>query len=146
MSVNEPSTLLRFLDTGAAGVLVPAISSGQEAEMAVQAVKYHPRGRRGLAGVRAAHYSQREPLAEYIRTANAETMIITQVETAAGVQNLITTGGPQALWGLPTVAAQNPVPSRDCKGRLEWWFHDQPLRGSPGLLKSAPSLADGPIK
>lgn len=82
---NRASTMLRFLDTGALGVHVPLCGSPEDAEAAVQAVKYAPRGRRGLAGVRAASYGQREPLAEYVVRANEETLVVVQVETSAAV-------------------------------------------------------------
>lgn len=39
------------------------------------AVKYQPRGVRGLAGVRASDYGLRGILAEYVQTASAETMV-----------------------------------------------------------------------
>jgi len=45
----EPSTVLRFMDIGAMGVILPSVNSKEEAEKGVQAVKYYPRGIRGLA-------------------------------------------------------------------------------------------------
>jgi 4-hydroxy-2-oxoheptanedioate aldolase len=82
---NVPPTILRFLDGGAQGVHVPLVSSVEDAEAAVRAVKYAPRGARGLAGVRAAQYGQRAPLAEYVEQANEQTLVVLQVETRAGV-------------------------------------------------------------
>ena len=81
--VNEPPVILRFMDTGALGVHVPLVSSADDAERAVRAVKYGPRGTRGLTGVRAAAYGQRESLAEYVERANAETLVVVQIETRA---------------------------------------------------------------
>jgi 4-hydroxy-2-oxoheptanedioate aldolase len=81
---NQPSVLLRFLDTGAVGVHVPLVGSAEEAEAAVDAVKYAPRGSRGLAGVRAAAYGA-VPLAEYTTQANEATIVVIQVETRAAV-------------------------------------------------------------
>lgn len=82
---NRPPTLLRFLDTGAQGVHVPLVGSPEDAEAAVRAVKYAPRGRRGLAGVRAASYGQREPLASYVERANEQTLVVIQVETPEAI-------------------------------------------------------------
>ena len=41
---NEPAVILRFMDTGALGVHVPLVSSADDAERAVRAAKYGPRG------------------------------------------------------------------------------------------------------
>jgi 4-hydroxy-2-oxoheptanedioate aldolase len=76
------------MDTGAQGLHVPWVNTGEQAEQAIQAVKYHPRGMRGLAGVRAATYTQAMKYDEYVQKANAETLTIIQVETAEAVANL----------------------------------------------------------
>lgn len=85
---NQPATILRLLDTGAQGLHVPWVNSGAEAEAAVRSVKYHPRGVRGLAGVRAADFGQAGPLADYVRQANAETLVVIHIETAEAVERL----------------------------------------------------------
>jgi len=88
VTTNYQPIILRFMDTGVHGLLVPWINSGEEADRAVRSVKYYPRGIRGLAGVRAADYGQTAPLDVYSQQANAETLIIVQVETAQAVENL----------------------------------------------------------
>jgi len=85
---NEAPVILRFMDTGAIGVHVPLVSSAEDAERAVRAVKYGPRGARGLTGVRAAAYGQRGPLAEYVEAANAETVVVVQIETRAALEEV----------------------------------------------------------
>jgi 4-hydroxy-2-oxoheptanedioate aldolase len=82
---NQPATILRLMDTGVLGLHVPWVNSAAEADAAVRSVKYHPRGIRGLAGVRAADFGQAGTLADYTVHANAETMVVIQVETAAAV-------------------------------------------------------------
>ncbi len=82
VTTNLPPIILRFMDSGAHGLHVPWVNSAAEAEAAVRAVKYHPRGVRGLAGVRAADYAQRAPLGEYVEQANAETLVVLHIETA----------------------------------------------------------------
>jgi 4-hydroxy-2-oxoheptanedioate aldolase len=81
VTTNQPHIVLRFMDTGLQGVHVPWVNSAEEAERAVQSVKYHPRGVRGLAGSRAADYGQSMPLAEYIKQANDETLVVIHIET-----------------------------------------------------------------
>jgi len=85
---NLPPVILRYLDTGAQGAQVPMINSPGEAEAAVRAVKYQPRGARGLAAVRAADYGQTQSFRDYTAAANAETLVVAQVETAAAVEQL----------------------------------------------------------
>src|SRR5919199_4465131 len=72
--VNRPEVILRFMDTGLAGVLVPHVDSADDARAAVRAVKYHPLGERGLAGTRAAGYGAMAQ-SEYVTHANAQTML-----------------------------------------------------------------------
>jgi 4-hydroxy-2-oxoheptanedioate aldolase len=87
-SINQASVILRFMDVGAHGVQIPWVNRKEDAEAAVSAVKYQPRGARGLAGMRASDYGLRGTLAEYVQTANAETMVIVQIESKAGVEHV----------------------------------------------------------
>jgi len=88
VTTNLPPIILRFMDSGAQGLHVPWVNSAEEAEQVVRSVKYHPRGIRGLAGVRAADYGQTVPFSEYVTQANRETLIIIHIETAEAVERL----------------------------------------------------------
>ena len=85
---NEPSIILRYMDIGAAGVMVPQINSAAEARAVVQAVKYHPQGNRGLAPTRAASYGFGATLSEYTEISNRETIVIAQIENIVGVEKV----------------------------------------------------------
>jgi 4-hydroxy-2-oxoheptanedioate aldolase len=85
---NEAPVILRFMDTGAQGVHIPLATSAEDADAAVRAVKYWPRGTRGLTGVRAASYGQEEPLAEYVAQANEETLVVVQIETREALERV----------------------------------------------------------
>lgn len=50
---NEPWLIMRALDLGAAGVIVPLVGSGEEARRAVQACRYPPHGNRSYGPIRA---------------------------------------------------------------------------------------------
>ncbi len=50
---NEPWLIMRALDLGAAGVIVPLVGSAAEAARAVQACKYPPHGARSYGPIRA---------------------------------------------------------------------------------------------
>ncbi len=88
VTTNWQPIILRFLDTGAQGLLVPWVQSAAEAEAAVRSVKYQPQGIRGLAGVRAADYGQTRSLGEYVEQANAETLVVLQIETVQAIEQL----------------------------------------------------------
>jgi len=83
---GESGVILRFLDSGAMGVIVPHCSTKQAAQAAVEAVKYPPDGERGIAG-RSLSLSGMS-VADYVREANKETMVIAMIEDAESVKNL----------------------------------------------------------
>ena len=81
--------ILQAMDRGAAGVQVPHIASGADARSAVEAVKFHPLGRRGLAaGTRASGYGYRGAMAGFTEAANKETLVCVQIEDEAAVRNI----------------------------------------------------------
>ncbi len=86
--VNQQHVILRFMDTGAQGLHVPMVRNARDAEAVVQAVKYQPRGSRGLAAIRAADFAQRVPFKQYVAEANAETLIAVHIETEDSVDQL----------------------------------------------------------
>ena len=88
VTTNQPHVLLRFLDAGAQGVHVPWVNTAAEAERALQAIKYQPRGMRGLAGVRPSTFAQQMSLADYVVSANGETLTVLQLESGEAVDNL----------------------------------------------------------
>ncbi|MCS7051239.1 MAG: aldolase/citrate lyase family protein, partial [Thermomicrobium sp.] len=80
--------ILRYLDVGAAGVMVPQVNTPEEAVAVVEACRYHPEGRRGVASVRAANFGLTGPLSEYVQEANVETLVVVQIESMAAVERL----------------------------------------------------------
>jgi len=87
---NMPWMIGQVFDAGISGVQVPMINSGAEALIAARAAKYHPLGTRGLATTRAARYGQVLPfsIADQVVRANAETMLVAQIETPAAIEDL----------------------------------------------------------
>lgn len=74
------------LDSGAAGVLVPRVSSGAEAAAAVRFARYPPLGERGAGPGRAGGYGR--SLDEYLGRANEQLVVAVQVETRAALDRL----------------------------------------------------------
>ena len=76
--------LKQVLDLGAQNVLVPMMSSPQEAQAVVEAVRYPPRGRRGVGSAlaRSARWNRVEG---YLRDADQHVSLVVQIETVDGV-------------------------------------------------------------
>ncbi len=84
----DPRQILQALDVGAFGIHVPTVSTRREAELAIQAARYYPLGRRGLhASIRAAQYGTIPP-GDYMRWTNEEPLMLLAVENVEGVNNL----------------------------------------------------------
>lgn len=85
---NRPEDILRCLETGAHGVIVPQISSAEAARAVVQAVKYHPQGERGFSPYTAsAGYAPQAP-ETLAAQQNERTFVGLIVEGAEGFENL----------------------------------------------------------
>jgi len=85
---NNPSLILRALDSGAMGVVIPQVNDYQAAVNAGKSAKYAPQGFRGMAlGTRATRYGimGRD---EYLPYANQEPLVIIQCETKESLDNL----------------------------------------------------------
>jgi 4-hydroxy-2-oxoheptanedioate aldolase len=86
---NDPKLVLQFLDAGVMGIMMPGLSTLGEVERLVEAIKYPPRGIRGLGPVRVADYMLGPmPQAEYVALANANTLVLPQIEDIAALPHL----------------------------------------------------------
>ena len=81
---NEPASIMRALDLGAFGIVVPLVNNAKEAAMAVSACRYPPDGMRSFGPVRAIHYGGDD----YAEKANEEMIIMAMIETKEGISNL----------------------------------------------------------
>ncbi len=91
----------RVLDLGALGFMAPMVESEEQARQLVQFAKYPPIGRRGCAfGIAHDDYTAGDSKAKML-AANQETMIIAQIETAAGLESveaIAAVPGIDVLW------------------------------------------------
>jgi 4-hydroxy-2-oxoheptanedioate aldolase len=86
---TDAKLILQFLDVGIMGVMMPGVRDVDDVQKLVEAVRYPPLGRRGLAAVRANDYllgSMKSD--EYVRLANERILILPQIELVEAVQNL----------------------------------------------------------
>ncbi len=87
--VNSFEAIGQLMDRGVMGVQVPHVNTAEDARRAVQSVKYHPLGERGLAaGVRAASYGYGMSMSEYAELSNRETLVCVQIEEGEAVRNV----------------------------------------------------------
>ena len=80
-------TVLKPLDAGATGLLVPMIDTPEQATQLVQYAKYPPQGIRGAALRRPHSLYARVDATEHLAQANRDTFIAVQVESREGVEN-----------------------------------------------------------
>jgi 2-keto-3-deoxy-L-rhamnonate aldolase RhmA len=81
----NPKTLLRLLDGGAQGIVLPMIESPEQLAEAISACKYHPHGKRSLNGGRPGSFGKHS-LAQYVGQANEQIMLVAMIESAEGVR------------------------------------------------------------
>lgn len=83
---NDPVLIKRILDAGALTLLIPYVQNSGEAEAAVAAMRYPPRGIRGVAGItRATRYGT---VKDYALHAEKELCLLVQVETKAALDEI----------------------------------------------------------
>ncbi|HEX5104322.1 MAG TPA: aldolase/citrate lyase family protein, partial [Pirellulaceae bacterium] len=98
---TEYHFIARVLDMGAMGIMAPMVESAEQAQRLVAAVKYPPVGRRGAAfGVSHDDYTGGDLIAK-IESANRETVVFAQIETARGIEHveaIAAVPGIDVLW------------------------------------------------
>jgi 4-hydroxy-2-oxoheptanedioate aldolase len=85
---HEESTILRFLDRGLQGIIVPHINTGEAAAGVARAARYYPDGYRGMGGGRAHDYGVGVTRDESTTWVNSNLLVIPMVEEVEAVQNL----------------------------------------------------------
>ena len=86
VSKNEEVIIKRILDMGADGIIVPMVSSKEDAIQAVEYAKYPPIGKRGVGLYRASGYGT--TFEEYKKWVDEELVIIAQIEHIDAVNNI----------------------------------------------------------
>lgn len=86
---NNPKLILRALEVGAKGLLIPWVNNRREAEQVVSAAKCYPDGQRGWAPItRGYDYgrlgAERSDVLQYV---NEHIAVCLQIETREGVNN-----------------------------------------------------------
>lgn len=99
---SRPS-ILKMLDIGAKGIIIPNIRSIEEIKAVVEYGKYYPEGQRGFATARAAGYGFADysaNLLEYMSLSNQKTMLIPQCETLESLEQIEEIASLQGVDGI----------------------------------------------
>ena len=83
---NNSNLIKRVMDAGSYGVIVPNICSAQEAQNAVDAVKYPPFGKRGVGLYRAQGFGRK--FEEYKKWLAKESVVTLQIEHIDAVSRI----------------------------------------------------------
>lgn len=125
--VRVPATeyhfIARVLDMGALGVMCPMVESAEQARRMVTSAKYPPQGRRGAAFSIAHDDYTGGNLVEKVESANRESLLIAQIETVAGVENveaIAAVDGIDVLWiGQYDLSLSLAIPGQFMHPRME---------------------------
>jgi len=85
---DQEQTLLRALETGARSIMVPHISTAEDAERIAKCCKYYPVGNRGLSPYTRLHEFTHENIQDSLQNENKETLVGILVEGEQGLANL----------------------------------------------------------
>jgi 2-keto-3-deoxy-L-rhamnonate aldolase RhmA len=85
---HADATILRFLDRGVQGIIVPHVNTAAEARALAGAARYYPDGHRGSASGRAHDYNVHLGRVESAAAINAELLVIPMIEETEAVENL----------------------------------------------------------
>lgn len=84
---GDPALIKQYLDLGVQNLLVPMVNSAADAEAVVRAVRYPPRGIRGV-GSALARASRWNRVEGYLQRADELISLFIQIETGEAVHNI----------------------------------------------------------
>lgn len=96
---NDPAAIMKALDAGAGGVIVPMVNTPQEAAMAAQACRYPPDGFRSWGFSRHSLRGRYTP-----DSGNRDVVCAIQIETTAGLEiaeDIVSVPGVDAVYVGP---------------------------------------------
>lgn len=104
ISKVERAEILKVLDCGAQGIVIPHVEQREQVEEAVRHAYYHPLGMRSLNSGRPGVFGK-YPLTGYIQEANEQVMVVPMIESVEGVrQSASILSHPQVSWVLEGAA------------------------------------------
>lgn len=107
---NDRQVVLKYLDLGVSGVMIPQTNTASLAREAVAGMRYAPAGLRGLAGGRTFDYGAGAPMPELIDKINERVLSIVQfehIDALPHVEEVLATPGLDVLFVGPTDLGQS---------------------------------------
>ena len=97
--VGDVALIKQLLDIGAQSLLIPMVETAEQARMLVSAVRYPPRGIRGVGSAlaRASHWNG---IDGYLGQADDQICLLVQIETRRGLENIEAIAGVEGIDGL----------------------------------------------
>ena len=102
---NDRQVVLKYLDLGVSGVMIPQTNTPDLVKDALAGMRYAPAGLRGLAGGRTFDYGQAAPMAEMVPQINDRVLGIIQfehIDALANLEGILATPGIDVLFVGPT--------------------------------------------
>ena len=85
---HADTTILRYLDRGVQGIIVPHVNTRDEADAVARAARYSPDGHRGVDDARQHDYGVKVSWDDSSRWVNSQTLVIPMIEDTKAVENL----------------------------------------------------------
>ena len=128
---NDHVLIKQALDMGAEGILIPMVSSAEEARIAVSACKYPPEGTRGFGPRRASDYGRKTDA--YVAQANESVIVVVQIEHVNGVADI------DGILDTPgvDVACLGPTDLSGSAGVLRQFSHPTVVGGMNAVIAAA---------
>jgi 4-hydroxy-2-oxoheptanedioate aldolase len=102
---NDRQVVLKYLDLGVSGVMIPQTNTPELARAAIDAMRYSPAGLRGLAGGRTFDYGQGRLMSDLVPAINDRVLSIVQfehIDALPHLDTLLETEGLDVLFVGPT--------------------------------------------
>ncbi len=120
---DEYHLLVRPLDAGAQGIMIPRVETRSQVERIIDSTMYPPAGSRGCSADKGHNDFLAQNMWEFTEQANAENLIILQIERAVAVEHiddlLSVPGVGAAVLGPNDLALSMGVRAKDELGALE---------------------------
>lgn len=84
---NSRRDIVKFLDLGADGLLLPMTNCAKDIEKVVEYAKYIPEGKRGISTMRPHTFYRSVDLVDYMKESNERVKVFAQIETVRGLEN-----------------------------------------------------------
>jgi 2-keto-3-deoxy-L-rhamnonate aldolase RhmA len=88
LAATDYATVMQPLEAGAGGVMAAQVRNAEQVKDIVTWAKFHPQGLRGVNGSGVDGRYGMLPAAEYFRQANAETLVLIQIEHIDAVNDV----------------------------------------------------------